>query len=998
MFQIDVLYKKIPLPNHYTLIDIAYIYSWKGVRRVAVFQLTFARVTVVLLQNEPMKFFFRITDKKVVSQRFDHLDNRTYPEIFVKPTKAPRKTATKLREKKKKDAANAARGEDRREGDVPPEGDISSIVNHDEIKSKFKEEETRSGNDAAYANITLNRDDDVEIIAKVQKVSNKNGQPIGLNIIKQTVKKTPRVDVVKEAKGASYEEGATQRGEDAVESCERYETGAVQVEANVAGDDVDDARTRAEMEEAKSNFFRSIELAAKCDNAGCSGPSADAPKTLGSAKKSAQRRKNTSPIKNERPAKKAKLDKKAGVRTPANPKTIPNPDVRQIVDNVKSSADCVSKLVEQTAQRNAAENTDLKSLFNSCKINIPSSLSITLKEGRDDDCDKFSPVSMKPVQNYIEILKLPDVSNDQKTEHAIENLRNQGTAVTIHAEGESARMHAKVPESHDLSVTISKAPPPAETLLKVVNVPQNAKSQAKDSSQPKPSFQKMFEEAVKLQSASSRFNFEKSNSDKLPIDLSTAGAGAASSPHQASAVSKRNLFEITSQLHKKSKLEVERKLRDGGGGDGDGDDDKHPVKSVKFTTSSHLVKVAIPRLYTQKQQERNVQAPVPDLHRSRGDATAGKDLSPDSQKRFLQTSANLHSASLGMNYTVSVTQNGPGSLASRDVKMGKNQIARIPSVATPNKFQMKPLTVPVPGHQIPNETRAGLEKFLKIDDTQSNSKQRNETPIQNADAQKETSSVHASTSYFCEDLRHQLLMSTYDFKQSQSSSKKHSPRSKSSNALLPGSNAVTSPKLNASPKSATSPKTSTSPKPSTSPGHNVSSSNVSPRPGASPKVTSPKSTTSLRPCHSPGTHHGKQPKPRTTPDTAPSPRSSKTSPKTAQFSPNGSKCKSNQMTSNQIQEKYKLQNLAQLTASFNFNPPMFGMTTSPQVAAFKQAMLFKQLEMHNRQQQQQQHQQQQQQQLDAHGWMNARSNDLIQYEKYIQTLAQTKNRLSSKEN
>ncbi|ENN76964.1 hypothetical protein YQE_06532, partial [Dendroctonus ponderosae] len=28
-FFIDVLYKRVPLPDHYTLIDIAYIYSWQ---------------------------------------------------------------------------------------------------------------------------------------------------------------------------------------------------------------------------------------------------------------------------------------------------------------------------------------------------------------------------------------------------------------------------------------------------------------------------------------------------------------------------------------------------------------------------------------------------------------------------------------------------------------------------------------------------------------------------------------------------------------------------------------------------------------------------------------------------------------------------------------------------------------------------------------------------------------------------------------------------------
>lgn len=29
--QIDILYKRVPLPDHYTLIDVAYIYSWKRV-------------------------------------------------------------------------------------------------------------------------------------------------------------------------------------------------------------------------------------------------------------------------------------------------------------------------------------------------------------------------------------------------------------------------------------------------------------------------------------------------------------------------------------------------------------------------------------------------------------------------------------------------------------------------------------------------------------------------------------------------------------------------------------------------------------------------------------------------------------------------------------------------------------------------------------------------------------------------------------------------------
>lgn len=39
---IDILYKRVPLPDYYTLMDIAYIYNWK--------------------RNEPMRFFYQITD------------------------------------------------------------------------------------------------------------------------------------------------------------------------------------------------------------------------------------------------------------------------------------------------------------------------------------------------------------------------------------------------------------------------------------------------------------------------------------------------------------------------------------------------------------------------------------------------------------------------------------------------------------------------------------------------------------------------------------------------------------------------------------------------------------------------------------------------------------------------------------------------------------------------------------------------------------------------
>lgn len=62
-FSIDILYKRVPLPDYYTLMDIAYIYNWK--------------------RNEPMRFFYQIIDYVAIRNRlFDinrkgsHFQNR----------------------------------------------------------------------------------------------------------------------------------------------------------------------------------------------------------------------------------------------------------------------------------------------------------------------------------------------------------------------------------------------------------------------------------------------------------------------------------------------------------------------------------------------------------------------------------------------------------------------------------------------------------------------------------------------------------------------------------------------------------------------------------------------------------------------------------------------------------------------------------------------------------------------------------------------------------
>lgn len=55
-FAIDILYKRVPLPDYYTLMDIAYIYNWK--------------------RNEPMRFFYQIIDYIAIRNRIFDINRK----------------------------------------------------------------------------------------------------------------------------------------------------------------------------------------------------------------------------------------------------------------------------------------------------------------------------------------------------------------------------------------------------------------------------------------------------------------------------------------------------------------------------------------------------------------------------------------------------------------------------------------------------------------------------------------------------------------------------------------------------------------------------------------------------------------------------------------------------------------------------------------------------------------------------------------------------------
>jgi hypothetical protein len=282
-----------------------------------------------------MKFFFRITDINKVAERFDYFDGKVAPEVVAKPARVKHNGEKASRTEKKRESTSQKRDkvEQRNEevkqkevavkcekdevtgvnvkmedevsvkspdvksvksGEVTSEScdkaekkEVSCVkVDKDEVilKPEITEEiksKIQNGNGAiknsVYTNITLNRDDNVEIITKIQKVSNKEGHPIGLNIINHTVKKTNKV----------------QNAADSSESKVVPSGSSVEKKSEIKTEE----EKREELE--KSKFLKSIELTAKSSLEKKEVKEVKAA-TPAPSSSSSQKRKNSSPMKNDK--------------------------------------------------------------------------------------------------------------------------------------------------------------------------------------------------------------------------------------------------------------------------------------------------------------------------------------------------------------------------------------------------------------------------------------------------------------------------------------------------------------------------------------------------------------------------------------------------------------------------------------------------------------------------------------------------------------------------
>ncbi|KAK5638759.1 hypothetical protein RI129_013054 [Pyrocoelia pectoralis] len=423
-YYIDILYKRVPLPDHYTLIDIAYIYSWK--------------------RNEPMKFFFKITDIKLVTDSFDYL---IQPQIR-KELKSANQDMKTINGKAKEVLTKEKGAAD------------------EKTKSKEKEK-------------TVDQNNGIELITKNKKVPIKNGLQVVVKITNQHTKKTPQ---------------------------KRKQSPPKEL---------------PDVDQEKSKFLKSFQLTAKSSLPNVPKPPTTVPPSFPPPRiplppvptpQNVQKRKNGSPLKTERPKKSKK--------SPGTSKSLQNPTVQQILSNVKQNGPNLPKIADDG-------NSDLQALlFDSYKINIPSSLSVTVKNEKDDPTP--SPFQ-KPVQNYIEILKIPETpppkpNNPKSTE-------SKPSEELIKPEKSETKSLGKPTATY----LVSKLGNASRDFVKLnPRTPQT--------------FQKMFEEAIRKPEFSNKFQ---------TVPIVKIDSGPSSKPSDGVSP-KRNILEIASKLYKKTKLDQEK--------------------------------------------------------------------------------------------------------------------------------------------------------------------------------------------------------------------------------------------------------------------------------------------------------------------------------------------------------------------------------------------------------------------------------------------------------
>ncbi|XP_063891149.1 polycomb group protein Psc [Helicoverpa armigera] len=510
-FAIDILYKRVPLPDYYTLMDIAYIYNWK--------------------RNEPMRFFYQIIDYVAIRNRLFEINRKGPASCHLRDRKSspastedtnvsspaphlndqgseassgtdspmPDDSVSHGTDTSKKNEKTGKQSKDTENKNVDKNSETSGKKNDDEVeKSQFlnsfeltaksmlplKSSPVKSSDEQTVPNDTLPKNQLIspKVEDKVGESSKRKNHTathtpelkklkIELEKAKITnvVGSTPSVSNLTSSQNNKITDNTIRGKEGEVSSKNSQVPVTPTITPSIAVPPKDSKQIMTSAKQPESpGVKRPVSVPQNI-----SSPKRKPPNEIPSnVQQQSATRKTISPLKLQMPKPEPTLNSK--------PQEVPKPPVKKMPDlkpSVPMSSQNKSQPVNKVRMDLLANNSDptidrskilsqvksslgspimgtqpsgdpLKSLFDSCKINIPSSLSITLTDQKlesrnpgetvipdpkksmiNKNLASASNTSYKvpspPVHNYIEILKLPDTDPKKQQKPDNEMKSNQ---------------------------------------------------------------------------------------------------------------------------------------------------------------------------------------------------------------------------------------------------------------------------------------------------------------------------------------------------------------------------------------------------------------------------------------------------------------------------------------------------------------------------------------------------------------------------------------------
>ncbi|CAB3231180.1 unnamed protein product [Arctia plantaginis] len=495
-FAIDILYKRVPLPDYYTLMDIAYIYNWK--------------------RNEPMRFFYQITDYVAIRNRLFEINRKGIcPFDERKSSPAPTEdtsasspapllndhgsevssgTDSPMPDDSVKQATDINKVNDK-VGQLKKEGDedkadetvcMSPKKNDDDVKkSQFLNsfELTAKSNCMPHKTSPVKTDDQFSL-GNNESISNAQSSGVKLEgkVIEpakrkyQTAQQTPELKKLR----VEIEKSKVNIETKSIPVIPSVSTSNVSVktDTSIRAQDIEDSLKNSPAhnvtmtpptKEIRQQLVNPKQQESPSAKRSVTSSSISSPKRKHSNEIQITMpppagQKSVSPLilpipKTEPPTAGIKVpevqkhpikkmpDLKPSIVMPQSSQNKLQPVNKVRMDLLANNSDPTcdrSKILSQvktsltTPTGTQPSGDPLKSLFDSCKINIPSSLSITLTDQKLESHNPAETVAVEPkksmlnknlagagstthkvpsppVHNYIEILKLPDTETGKKT-------------------------------------------------------------------------------------------------------------------------------------------------------------------------------------------------------------------------------------------------------------------------------------------------------------------------------------------------------------------------------------------------------------------------------------------------------------------------------------------------------------------------------------------------------------------------------------------------------